>query len=253
MPETLTLVLIAFASGIAGATVGGAGLLQLPALFNAYPAASTMTVIGTNKIAFTLGGLNNVRHYWQNVGIPWRQTLPALIAGSLTAYGGAALLQYIPGDSFKPLLLVLMIVLAVYLFRHKKLGEIDTPPLLDGNAALFAAILAGLVLGFYEGVFGPATLTFLALLYNRLFGMNLKRALAAGQILTNGWNIAALGFFVPHGNYLLGTGLMMGVAAIAGSFTGIRLIARGGNTLIRRLFMALLVIEIGRYSYLLWR
>ncbi|MNN28866.1 hypothetical protein D3C81_1424490 [compost metagenome] len=62
-------------------------------------------------------------------------------------------------------------------------------------------------------------------------------------------NVAALSFFVPSGNVLLAIAVPMAVANISGAVVGTRMALRGGTPLIRKLFLALVVVLIARMAW----
>jgi uncharacterized membrane protein YfcA len=50
--EFALLAVAGFLAGLIDAVAGGGGLVQIPALFSAYPNIAPATLIGTNKVAW---------------------------------------------------------------------------------------------------------------------------------------------------------------------------------------------------------
>ena len=142
----------------------------------------------------------------------------------------------------------LLLFAAAYTLWHKDLGQVHRPAH-TGRRELLFAVLLGAGIGFYDGFFGPGTGSFLIFLFVRFFGLDFLRASAASKVVNLATNIAALSFFVPSGNVLLAVAVPMAVANIAGSVTGTRLALRGGTPLIRKLFLALVVVLITRMAW----
>ncbi|MGS0676662.1 sulfite exporter TauE/SafE family protein [Shewanella sp. 30m-9] len=249
--EYLYLGMIAIISGIAQATVGGGGLLQLPALFNAMPGVAIPIVIGTNKLAMLASGVNNVRRYAFSMDLPWRLIVPAIISGCIFAFIGSSLLDDVSESWFKPILLVIMIALAIYTFRNKEMGEKAVEPLFHQHQRGVSAVM-GAILGFYQGMFGPATLTFIILGNIRAFGMDFLHAMASSQVLSTLFNVSALVWFISHGYFDIKLALIMMLGTLIGSQIGTRIALKGGNKVIKILFVMMLLIEIGRYSWALF-
>jgi uncharacterized membrane protein YfcA len=115
-PDALMLLLAAaaFGAGFVDAVVGGGGLIQIPALFAAYPATLPATLFGTNKVASVFGTANATWRYARQVKMPWRTILPAALAAFLLSYAGAAAVAWLPKDAVRPLILVLLIGAAAY-------------------------------------------------------------------------------------------------------------------------------------------
>nr|WP_269154423.1 sulfite exporter TauE/SafE family protein [Shewanella schlegeliana] len=239
---------IALISGIAQATVGGGGLLQLPALFNAMPGVAVPIVIGTNKLALLASGIHNVRRYAFSIELPWRLIVPAIISGCIFAFIGSSLLDDVSESWFKPILLVIMIALAIYTFRNKDLGEKASEPLFTHHQRKVSAVM-GAILGFYQGMFGPATLSFAILGNIRAFGMDFLHAMASSQVLSTLFNVSALVWFISHGYFDIKLAAIMTIGTLTGSIIGTRIALIGGNRVIKILFIMMLLIEIGRYSW----
>ena len=107
----------------------------------------------------------------------------------------------------------------------------------------------GAAIGFYDGLFGPGTGSFLIFLFIRFFGLDFLRASAASKIVNIATNLAALSFFVPSGHVLLAFAVPMAVANVGGAFAGTRLALRGGTPVIRKLFVLLVVVLIAKMAW----
>ncbi len=252
MWNDIYLAIVAFFAGIVSASVGGGGLLLIPALFNAYPGTAAVTILGTNRLVFGVGGLGNVWRVLRKTPPDWSLVWPGILFGAPLAALGASLLLVISESWYKPVLLVIMILLAIYTFRHKQLGQEKTEPLVHGKAVPAASAGWGGLIGIYLGLIGPAAQSFTILAFVRLFGLDFKRASHHAQILINALNLATLIWFGWYGYFLWETGILMGICSIAGTVVGARFVSKGGNTLVRRLFMLLLIIETGRFAWQLF-
>jgi len=63
MLDISILFAFAFCAGMVDAVVGGGGLIQIPALINAFPNVPVATVFGTNKLASICGTSVAARTY----------------------------------------------------------------------------------------------------------------------------------------------------------------------------------------------
>ena len=106
----------AFFAGFVDAVVGGGGLIQIPALFSAYPGTLPATLFGTNKIASVVGTSSAAIQYARRVTIPWRIALPGAVAALIGSWFGARAVAHLPSEFLRPLILGLLIVVAVYTF-----------------------------------------------------------------------------------------------------------------------------------------
>ncbi len=249
------LVILFIASGFAGyvdAVVGGGGLVQIPALFSVLPGEAPATLFGTNKIASVVGTGNAAWRYARQVTMPWRATLAAALAAFCLAYLGAAAVAWLPRQALRPVMLLLLLGAAFYTFRRKDFG-LEHRPGLAGNRELFWALALGGGIGFYDGFFGPGTGSFLVFLFIRGFGFDFLHASAAAKVVNVATNLAALAYFVPHGHFLALPALLMAVGNVAGSVAGTRMALARGSGFVRRVFLGVLVVLIGKFAWDTWR
>ena len=107
----------------------------------------------------------------------------------------------------------------------------------------------GLVIGFYDGIFGPGTGSFFIFYFIRFLKVDFLHASALSKIGNFMTNFAALSFFIPTGHVLFSLGLMMAVANVAGSLVGVKMALKYGSGFIRILFLILVSVLILRLSY----
>lgn len=247
-PEIMALLFAALMAGAVDAVVGGGGLIQIPALFVAYPGESAATLFGTNKCASVVGTANATWRYARQVIMPWRTILPAALAAFVFSYLGAAAVAWLPKDVIRPLILFLLIVAAAYTLKRKDFG-LSHRPAHTGYRELAYAVLLGGVIGFYDGFFGPGTGSFLIFLFVRFFGFDFLHASAGAKVVNVATNLAALGYFLPHGHVLLVLAVAMALANVSGSMLGTRLALKHGSGFIRQLFLIMVAVLIVKFSW----
>ncbi len=242
------LIVIAFVAGLVDAAVGGGGLIQLPGLFTTLPQQTPAALLGTNKFSSMFGTGAAAWRYARSVRFPWRPVLLAAAAAFVFSFLGATAVSLLSKGAVRPLVLALLVVMLGYTLAKKDFGALHRPREV-GRRELGIALAMGAAIGFYDGFFGPGTGSFLIFLFVRFFGLDFLRASAASKVVNLATNVAALAFFVPSGNVLLVFAVPMAVANIAGSVAGTRMALRGGTPLIRRLFLALVVVLIARMGW----
>ena len=251
----MELLLVSMASLLAGfvdAIVGGGGLILVPALFAVFPTTHPATLFGVNKGASVWGTAVATVQYARRVNMRWSALLPAAGVGFGGALAGAWLVTVIdPGFLRKALPFVLLAVLAYTLVR-KDLGRHHAPRF-QGRAETWAACCIGLVLGFYDGFFGPGTGSFLVFLFVRWLGYDFLNASASAKLLNTATNLAALGLFAWKGHVWWHYALVMALANVAGSLLGTRLALRHGAGFVRLVFIAVvsaLILKTGYDAFL---
>jgi uncharacterized protein len=251
----VALLLAALLAGMVDAVVGGGGLIQIPALFTLHPGESPASLFGTNKLASVFGTANAAWRYARRIQLPWRTLLPAALAAFALSYLGAMAVAWLPRETIRPVLLVLLVVAAVYTLKRKDFGR-HHQPLHSGRREFVFALLLGGLIGFYDGFFGPGTGSFLIFLFIRFFGFDFLHASASAKLVNVATNLAAIAFFLPNGYWLPVLAAGMAVANVCGSIVGTQLALRFGNGFIRYFFLIMLVILIGRFgwdTFLLYR
>lgn len=244
----LTLVFFAFCAGTIDAAVGGGGLIQIPALMGALPQTAPATLFGTNKLASICGTGSAAFSFVRRVKLQWSLLGVIALFAFISSFIGAACVSLIPTHILRPIVLVMLIVIAIYTFAKKQFGQVHVDQQITPKLLLLAAI-GSLAIGFYDGIFGPGTGSFFIFFFIRFLQVDFLHASALAKIGNLMTNLAALSFFVPTGHVLFALGLMMAVANIAGSLLGVRLALKYGSGFIRILFLILVSILICRLGY----
>jgi hypothetical protein len=240
------LILAAFSAGLVDAIAGGGGLIQLPALLIGLPQASTVEVLGTNKVASIFGTSASALTYRRSVKTDAiflaTMALPAFFGSVL----GALSASLIPTQSMRPIVFSLLVAVAIYTWRKPDLGSIEILRHQKNKRFLISAV-AGLVIGFYDGIFGPGTGSFLMLTLIYL-GFAFLSASAIAKVVNVSTNLGAIMVFGINGAILWQVALVLAMANIVGGLLGARLAIRGGSTLIRKVFLFVtiaLIIKVG--------
>ncbi len=247
-PALFWLLAAAFLAGGIDAVVGGGGLIQIPALFTAFPGQAAATLFGTNKCASVIGTSSAAWRYMKQVQVPWLTVLPAAMAAFLFSFIGAMAVSWLPKESLRPVLLVLLVFSAVYTLWKPDFGG-RHQPLHRGRKEFLLALCLGGLIGFYDGFFGPGTGSFLIFLFIRFFGFDFLHASASAKLVNVATNLAALAYFIPHGYWLPVLALMMALSNLAGAQAGVRLALRYGNAFIRQVFLITVLLLIVRFAW----
>jgi uncharacterized membrane protein YfcA len=147
----------------------------------------------------------------------------------------------------RPMVLVLLIVVAIYTWFKPDLGKFENLRHHSTRRVQIAA-LAGAVIGFYDGIFGPGTGSFLMLILVASLGYAFITASAIAKVVNVATNVGAIVVFGIHGAVIWQIGIIMGTANITGAVVGSRLAIKGGSTLVRKVFLVVtiaLIIKVG--------
>lgn len=246
--ELLVLCLLAFLAGLIDSIVGGGGLVQVPALFVLLPGVPAPALLGTNKLASVVGTLAATVTYARRVPVPWGVALAAVGPAATASLLGARVATLVPSSTFRPIVLVLLALVAIYTYSRKSLGAGDRPELPPMRAWPLAA-LTGALVGLYDGFLGPGTGSFLVFAFVGLLRYSFLRASATAKVVNVATNGAALAYFAVTGNVLYAYALPMGLCNVAGSMLGARLAVARGSGFVRALFLGVVAAVILRYAY----
>jgi uncharacterized protein len=246
--ETGLLCVAAFLGGAVDAIAGGGGLITVPALLAV--GLPPHAALGTNKGQSVWGSGAAIIRYARAGLLDWRsarRSFPlAFIGGTL---GALLVLQVRPGV-LRPLVLVLLVVAAILI------ASIRVPEAAEERPRRRSTIILGgiaLLVGAYDGFFGPGTGTFLIAGYVTLLGLSLAHASADAKIVNGASNFAALVVFATQGVVVWSIAAPMVAAQIAGGWTGAHLAVRGGNRFIRVVVVLValaLIAKVARDLYL---
>ncbi|NVO85815.1 sulfite exporter TauE/SafE family protein [Hymenobacter terrestris] len=242
------LCLFAFLAGLIDAVVGGGGLIQLPALLVLLPGVPVPTLLGTGKVSSLLGTVAALRRYAGQVPLRWRAVGTAAAVAGVFSFLGARVVSKLPQELLPPLVLGLLVLIAAYTFWRKDFGSIHAPRLPASREPYYGAAL-GLVLGFYDGFFGPGMGSFLLFAFVGLFGYDFLTASASAKLVNAVTNFTALIYFAASGQILWAAAVPMAVSNIVGSTLGAHLALRHGTGFVRVLFLLMVSAFILKLSW----
>jgi len=243
----LFLLAASFFAGFIDSIAGGGGLIQLPALLIGLPKSETAEVLGTNKLSAVFGTTTAAALYRKQIKPDPKVLIAMGVPAFLGSAGGAVLASNIPTSSMRPMVLVLLIIVAIYTWFKPDLGKFENLRHLPKRRVQIAAF-AGVVIGFYDGIFGPGTGSFLMLILVASLGYAFITASAIAKVVNVATNVGAIMVFGINGAVIWQIGIILGVANISGAVIGARLAIKGGSTLVRKVFLLVtvaLIVKVG--------
>lgn len=238
----LFLLVSGFASSFIDSTVGGGGLVSLPALlFVGLPPALSL---GTNKLAGSISALTSSLSFLKSKKVTLRLVgilFPVSIAGAVL---GADVAKHLSAEFLKPLVVVLLIAVTLYTLRKKNVGSNST---FEGITVKTLVMLAPIsfAIAFYDGFFGPGTGSFLIILFV-LFGFDFVEAAGNAKVLNFASNIGALATFAISRSVAYEMGLTMGIGMLIGAAVGSQVAIRKGVRYVRPVFLVVTIVLIGK-------
>lgn len=230
---------LVFLAGFVDAIAGGGGLISLPAYLLA--GVPMHQAIATNKLSSATGTLVSTVRFCRHTTVDWSIALPAIVLSLIGSFAGAKLTMLMPESILKIVLLIVLPITALFVFRKNALVEKQNGSV-SHTRMLVITWIAALVIGGYDGFYGPGTGTFLILIMVGLAKMDMMQAAANTKLINLASNISALIAFLIGGQVVLTLGLTAAVFSIAGHYTGASMVMQNGTKIVRPIILVVLVL-----------
>ncbi len=244
-------IFLAIAAGLAGfidAIAGGGGLIQLPALLIGISDKPIPMILGTNKVPSIFGTSFSAVAYFRKIKPDLHLTAAMAIPAFIGSACGARLAAEFPKSVFRPIIVILLFLVAIYTWKRPHLGMEENLKFTPKIRRLLVAGF-GLLIGFYDGIFGPGTGSFLLFILVGLIGYAFLKASATAKLVNIATNFAAILTFSATGHIWWKVGLILALANVSGSILGARLAIRGGSPLVRKVFLIMTFLLIAKVGY----
>ena len=238
----LTIYLIicplVFVGGFIDAVAGGGGLISLPAyMITGLPVHNC---IATNKMSSIMGTTVSTVKYARDGFVPWKIAVFCIPCALLGSGIGASIALMIPDRTFKLIMLIVVPLTAVYVLTKKNLFVEK-----EVRSEKFTVVLSSsiaLLIGMYDGFYGPGTGTFLILLLTGAAGLELTKANGLSKSINFSTNLAAVTVFFLNGQVLLPLGIIAGIFNIAGNYMGATRFEKNGAAIVKPVLIVVLIV-----------
>lgn len=219
-------------AGFVDSIAGGGGLITLPVLLSV--GLAPQEALGTNKLQSTFGSGSAAGHYAAAKTVALQDCSRGFVITLLGAALGALTVQHIDPSFLRRAIPILLMLVAGYVLVKPRLGTEDLHPRMP---RVWFDLVFGLLLGFYDGFFGPGTGTFWAMAYMLGLGFSMTRATGYTKVMNFASNLSSLAFFLLAGKARLAMGLTMGIGQLLGARLGSQMVIRRGTRFIRPVFL----------------
>ena len=168
--------------------------------------------------------------------------LCACLAAIVGSYIGSSLSLMVSDTVIKHMMMVVLPIVAFYVLRNKNMGAETEQKKLSNKAVLLICITAALVIGMYDGFYGPGTGTFLLLVLTGAARYTMKEEAGTTKAINLSSNVAAFVTFVIHGKIIYTLGLAAAICSILGNYIGSGLVLGNGQKIVRPLILVVLAI-----------
>jgi uncharacterized membrane protein YfcA len=233
------LFLCGLTAGIIDTIAGGGGLLCVPALMSVGLPASS--VLATNKLQACFGSGTAATRLMQYSHTPLKEVWQGSLFCLIGASAGTALILWLNDAFLEKALPILLLLVLLYSIFSPRMGHLDSHARLNKT---WAMLIFGLLLGFYDGFFGPGTGSFWVICLILGLGYNLQKATIHAKVYNFISNMVSLIWFIMGGHVIYSVGLLMAAGQFIGAQIGAKLVIQKGAKLIRPLFITMVSIML---------
>ncbi len=219
-------------------------MIALPALLSV--GVPPQIALGTNKFQSSFGSFTASLYYWRKGLVDLQKARAGILFTFIGATIGAWAVQQLQTEILNDIIPVLLCIIALYTILTPSLGYRERVPRI--GAGLFF-VFAGIAFGFYDGFFGPGVGSFWAIAFVLLLGFDLQRATGYTKVMNFASNILSLIVFAIGGSIWLLHGVIMAIGQIMGARIGARLAVKRGITVIRPLYIIVVLATIAKLLY----
>ena len=233
---------LVFLAGFVDSIAGGGGLISLPAyLLGGLP---PIVASATNKLSAGMGATVTFINYFRNGFVRLKLAIPSFLIAILFAGVGAKIQIFIPEYYLKVFMLVALPITLIIILNKKSLEPCDDEVKVFTIKEYIKVMIIAMVLGIYDGLYGPGCGTFLLLAFVNFVKMNIKEANGLAKAINWGTNIGSLCIFLLAGKTLIMLGVVAGICNMIGSYLGSNLFAKKGVKVARPIMIIVMILFI---------
>ena len=229
-----------FLAGFVDSIAGGGGLISLPAYLLA--GLPTHLAIGTNKLSSACGTSLTTIRFIRNGLVRWKLALPGVAAAMLGSALGSRLSLMADERLIRGLLLAVLPVAAFLVLNRRLFPDREQDEEVSASRTLTVCVAAALLIGFYDGFYGPGTGTFLIVAFTVFARLSVGTANAQAKVINLTTNLTALAVFLRGGTVLAPLGLAAAGCNMLGNYIGSGLAMSKGAKITRPIILAVLAL-----------
>ncbi|NFT93871.1 sulfite exporter TauE/SafE family protein [Clostridium botulinum] len=230
MGVLLIICPLVFLAGIIDAVAGGGGIISLPAyIFAGIP---IHMAYGTNKFASYIGTSISSIKFFRSGNIKIKSALLSAAGALIGSWFGAQIVLLLNEKYLNYCLIIILPIVSLFLLFNRNFG-VKNKKQLSNKKLYILSFIIGLLLGAYDGFFGPGTGTFLVICFTGILGFNLITASGNAKIVNLASNFSALIAYILGGKVMFSIGIPAAVCAIAGNYLGAHLAIKNGDKIIK--------------------
>ena len=231
-----------FLAGIIDGIAGGGGIIALPAYLMA--GLPPHFAYGCNKLQSCLGTSASLFKYAKSGFVDFKNALVCSLTAIIGSFVSTKIVLSLSDNAIKIIIAGAMcfIIVLTLLSGRVKSGTAEKKKI---NFKTFLLSLSvGLLIGLYDGFFGPGGGTVALMLFVMIFGYDMRFACGNGKVIIVISNLIALISYIINGNVIYEIAIPATVANIIGSYIGASLAVKNGSRLVRKILITVVIVVL---------
>jgi len=224
-------------AGIVDGISGGGGLIALPSYMMAGLPISA--AYGCNKMQSCLGTCASLAKYAKSGFLDIRAALPAALAAIAGSFISTQIMLMLD-DADKRIIIgcAMIFVICLTLLSGKLRTTAATVLRIEKSVRnLMLCLGIGLLLGLYDGFFGPGGGTVAIMLFAVIFKHDMRVGSGNGKLIIVLSNLTALLTYILNGDVIYAIAIPCSIANIVGSYIGASLATTRGAKFVRKILL----------------
>ena len=233
----IIFIITGFVAGYIDAIAGGGGMIQVPVLL--LSGIPPVFVLATNKMASLFGVTMATIKYYISKKISLKVVSIAIIPCLIASYIGSELVMFLSDEIIQWAILISIPIALLFLLKKSKTIKEEKIELSKKNI-----ILATAPIGFYDGLLGPGTGTYMTISMKKFLQLDYIISTASTKPLNLATNLGSSIAFVAAGKVMWMIALPMALSNMAGSWLGSHYAIKGGEEFIKKVLIIVLVFML---------
>jgi len=192
--------------------------------------------LGTNKFSASCSSLTSTIQFVRCRKIDFSGLIQFVPITVLGASLGVFTAVHVSSEWLKLIFGWLILIMTLYsLFSNKRNKE--SSPTISSPSSVWTLFPFTLLMGFYDGFFGPGTGSLLLFGFKKILHEDYLSASGHAKLINFTSNAVSLTLFAYHGKIQYGIGILVGFFMIIGAYAGSKFAIKKGSQIIKPFFI----------------
>jgi uncharacterized membrane protein YfcA len=241
-PYHITLLILCplvFLASFVDSIAGGGGLISIPSYL--LVGVPIKVAYGTNKFAMSFATTTASINYLRSGCVVPRAAIAGALAALPGSWLGTLLAVHLSDRVLQIVLMIMLPLAAAFVVGNRRPAASEKAALPPARTVVYCIII-GLVIGAYDGFFGPGAGMFYTLALAGAVRLDLVKATGTAKVINFASCLASALTFFSDGDILFSLAFPAMASAIVGSFIGSKLAIKIGVKFIRTVLVIVMIL-----------